>query len=200
PTPSRRSPDRGRRPGRARTPRTTARASARRRTGTGPRPPPCHLGRGGRWVGTRAGRRVRSDAAWRSSPLSGSRVFVVNAPRKGSTTQSANLVRRRRVAPEVPRLAAALQHNALMAGHGEDHAAARTPLRVRRLLAAALVPFVLATAVGLIVLWPAHQRHRAARTLGTPAQLVNGTVASVDTHPCPAGGGRCSTVFVRVTG
>src|SRR5260370_41867211 len=86
-----------------------------------------------------------------------------------------------------------------MAGHGH-RAAVGTPLRVRRLLAAALVPFVLATVVGLVVLWPAHQRHRAARTLGAPAELVNGTVASVDTHACPAGGGRCSTVYVRVTG
>ena len=85
-----------------------------------------------------------------------------------------------------------------MAGPGHQ-SAARTPLRVRRLLAAALVPFVLATAVGLAVLWPARQRHRPARSFGTPAQLVNGTVASVDTHPCPAGGGRCSTVFARVT-
>ena len=62
------------------------------------------------------------------------------------------------------------------------------------------MPFVLATAVGLAVLWPAHQHHRSVRSLGAPATLVDATVASVDTNNCPEGGGRCSTVFVRVTG
>jgi len=84
-----------------------------------------------------------------------------------------------------------------VAGH---YSAGEASSRLRRLLVLILLPFVVAIAVGFVVLWPAHQRHRAAaRALGTPARLVNGTVASVETRPCETGGGRCSTVFVRVT-
>jgi uncharacterized membrane protein len=71
---------------------------------------------------------------------------------------------------------------------------------VARRLNLALIPFVIGTIVGLIVLWPAHQKHRSVRALGTPAQLVNATVTQVDTGPCQQqGAGRCSTVYVTVT-
>jgi uncharacterized membrane protein len=70
---------------------------------------------------------------------------------------------------------------------------------VRRLLTLAVIPFVLGTVVGLVVLWPAHQHHRTVRSLGAPAKLVNATVVQVDTASCPEGGGRCSTVSVTVT-
>src|SRR5437879_13836860 len=71
--------------------------------------------------------------------------------------------------------------------------------RTGRMLAVALARFVVGVVFGLVVLWPAHQHHRGVRSLGAPASLVNATVASVDTSPCPAGGGQCSTVFIRVT-
>jgi uncharacterized membrane protein len=70
---------------------------------------------------------------------------------------------------------------------------------VRRLLLFALLPFVVGTAVGLIVLWPAHQHHRTVRSLGTPAQLVNGTVTDVQTSACPESGGTCESISVDVT-
>jgi uncharacterized membrane protein len=70
---------------------------------------------------------------------------------------------------------------------------------VRRLLTFALIPFVVGTVVGLVVLWPAHQRHHSVRALGTPAKLVNASVVQVDTRSCPDGGGRCSTVYAKVT-
>jgi uncharacterized membrane protein len=71
---------------------------------------------------------------------------------------------------------------------------------VRRLLTFALLPFVVGTVVGLVALWPAHQRHRTVRSLGTPARLVNANVVDVETKECPdGGGGRCSTVSVSVT-
>src|SRR5439155_17693842 len=77
---------------------------------------------------------------------------------------------------------------------------AGTPVRIRRLLTLALLPFALATLTGLIVLWPAHAHHRPARSLGAVTPLVNATVESVESATCPGGGGgRCSTVYVTVT-
>lgn len=73
------------------------------------------------------------------------------------------------------------------------------PPRVRRLLVIALVPFVVGTVVGLAVLWPSHYRRHTVRSLGTPAALVNGTVTSVQGEACPAGAGRCTTVYLDVT-
>jgi uncharacterized membrane protein len=66
------------------------------------------------------------------------------------------------------------------------------------ILAGALLPFALATAVGLVVLWP-HHHVRAPRNLGAPAQLVHATVADVRTTPCQGGATQCSSVGVRVT-
>jgi uncharacterized membrane protein len=71
---------------------------------------------------------------------------------------------------------------------------------VVRRLNLALIPFVVGTIVGLVVLWPTHQKHRSVRSLGTPAQLVNATVTQADTGACQEQiAGRCQTVYVSVT-
>jgi len=69
---------------------------------------------------------------------------------------------------------------------------------MHRLLAAAVLPFAVATVVGLVVLWP-HHRVRPARDLGVPARLVDATVVDVRDAPCQGGATTCSSVGVRVT-
>jgi uncharacterized membrane protein len=66
-------------------------------------------------------------------------------------------------------------------------------------LAAAVVPFVVATLAGLVVLWPTHQRHHPGYLAGPPVQLVRGTVREVTTKRCQPDQSICSDVSVRVT-
>ncbi len=69
--------------------------------------------------------------------------------------------------------------------------------RTRRLLAAAVAPFALATAVGLVLLWPDRANPPPAPGLEQPPELVDATVTGVDVRPC--GAGQCATALVRVT-
>jgi uncharacterized membrane protein len=71
--------------------------------------------------------------------------------------------------------------------------------RVRRLLAIAMAPFLLATLVGIVALWPAHARHRLPAGLDTPVELVDATVTNVVSSACQGTERRCDTVTVRVT-
>jgi uncharacterized membrane protein len=66
-------------------------------------------------------------------------------------------------------------------GHAHDHGPDASP-RVRRLLLLALLPFVLATLAGLVLLWPGEAR--PAEGLGVAQQTVRGTVVRTDPAPC----------------
>jgi uncharacterized membrane protein len=81
--------------------------------------------------------------------------------------------------------------------HSHGAGGHRSPRPVRVGLALALLPFALATIVGLIALRPTH-RFRARNNLGRPAQLVDATLTSVTEKPC-VDGGRCFTVVARLT-
>ena len=68
-------------------------------------------------------------------------------------------------------------------GHSHDDAAGGSSPRTRVLLAAALAPFVLATVVGLIVLWPSASTS-AALEGAAPDDLVRAVIVSSDRGPC----------------
>lgn len=78
--------------------------------------------------------------------------------------------------------------------------------RTRRLLPLALLPFVVATAIGLVVLWPRGDAEPVQAGLGPPSLLVEGTVVSVVESLCLDLGqqpgdpptGRCSSLTVRL--
>ena len=73
--------------------------------------------------------------------------------------------------------------------------------RTRRLLALAVAPIVLATAVGLVALWPSGARARPD-ALGPPSELVDAAVVGLSTRPCagsaPGAGLACTAVEVRL--
>jgi uncharacterized membrane protein len=58
---------------------------------------------------------------------------------------------------------------------------------------------VVATIAGLVVLWPAHRNHALPGELGPAAELVDGTIVSVTSAPCPAAQNVCNDVRVRIT-
>ncbi len=63
----------------------------------------------------------------------------------------------------------------------------RLPAELRRVLAAVVGVFLLATVVGLVVLWPpatTSSRLGAGADLGTPVDLVNATVLAAPAVPC----------------
>ena len=84
-------------------------------------------------------------------------------------------------------------------GQGHSHVAApalgRAPDSVRLLLAVLILPLVLATVVGLVVLWP--DGDLALTAPGTDVE--RGTAAVVDVHPCrlEVEGCRAATVELR---
>lgn len=91
-----------------------------------------------------------------------------------------------------------------MTAHHHDHSsdidlAPTQAARVRRLLALAMLPFVVATVVAVVVLWPAHARHRLPSGLDTPVDLVDATVTKVVSTTCQGTQRRCDTVTVRIT-
>ncbi len=74
--------------------------------------------------------------------------------------------------------------------------------RMRGVLAVLLVPLVLATAVGTMLLWPDHRKHATPESLGQQAALVNAMAIGVRAQPCtsdPSGGVRCLQTTLRVT-
>ena len=93
--------------------------------------------------------------------------------------------------------------------HSHSHPGAGTteeleaPPRARRLLAFVLAPALLATVVGLLVLWPSGPLAVPDAALGFDAELVDGTVEAVEVVPCantdPADGIICQANQVRLT-
>jgi len=78
----------------------------------------------------------------------------------------------------------------------------RLPVKLRRVLVAIVGIFVIATAVGLVELWPP-KVYRAKTDVGTPVTLVNGTVTASPVVPCKQtrpGPNVCRSVAVRLTG
>ncbi|MCU1462728.1 MAG: YibE/F family protein [Acidimicrobiales bacterium] len=71
--------------------------------------------------------------------------------------------------------------------------------RVRRLLALAMAPCLVATAVALVVMWPAHAKHRLPAGQDTPVDLVHASVTKVVSTTCQGGARRCDTVTVQIT-
>ena len=77
--------------------------------------------------------------------------------------------------------------------------ATAVPRRVPLLLGLALGPFLIATAVGLVWLWPRHGTVRTHR-LGKPAPLEYATVTETHTTGCATGGAAvCQDATIRVT-
>ena len=93
--------------------------------------------------------------------------------------------------------------------HSHDHGPA-TPasLRLRRLIAAVLVPFALAVVAGLVLLWPGRLPAHASTGIGFDQPTVSGRVTATRTVPCAGSGpssgsgsgqGSCTLVSVRIT-
>jgi uncharacterized membrane protein len=78
-------------------------------------------------------------------------------------------------------------HDDPVTSHGHSHGAhgdVRLPMPVRRALVLALAPFLLATVVGAVVLWPAHSRPQTTADLGPPPILDEAKVVGIVTVPC----------------
>ena len=76
--------------------------------------------------------------------------------------------------------------------------------RARRALTLAVIPLILATAIGLAVLWPRGTTPDLATGLELPADLVDGTITMTDSAACPGleeedGGPECMVASVRLT-
>ncbi|HEX9969808.1 MAG TPA: YibE/F family protein, partial [Acidimicrobiales bacterium] len=85
-----------------------------------------------------------------------------------------------------------------------DHGSAVTASRsLNRLLAFAVAPFLLATVVGLVLLWPTGETKRN-EALGPPPVLYDGTVVERSVRPCLGSSGtdvspvQCASVVVRL--
>ena len=88
-------------------------------------------------------------------------------------------------------------------GHAGDEADLHIPLQLRRYLALAVVPIVVATIVGLLVLWPSGRGPNISAVLGQSGDLVRATVVRVQTEPCIGSPedspDRCQHLRVRIT-
>jgi len=77
------------------------------------------------------------------------------------------------------------------------------PDRARTLLFLALAPFLVATAIGLVMLWPDGARAASALDLGFDSELIDGTVRSAEVGPChataPGSDIECRTYGVRLS-
>jgi uncharacterized membrane protein len=70
-------------------------------------------------------------------------------------------------------------------GHSQvDKGPARVHGRARLLLFVLVVPLLTATALGLVVLWPADANPPTPDFMGGPAKLADGTVVKVERRPC----------------
>ncbi len=80
---------------------------------------------------------------------------------------------------------------------------APAPDRARTLLFLALAPFLVATVVGLVMLWPDGDRAASALDLGFDSELIDGTVRSAEVGPCnataPGSDIECRTYGVRLS-
>lgn len=73
-------------------------------------------------------------------------------------------------------------------GHSHDHGPA-TPAsrRLRRIIAAVLVPFAVAVVAGMVLMWPGRLPAHASTGLGFDQPTVSGTVSATVSAPCDAG-------------
>ncbi|HEU5450054.1 MAG TPA: YibE/F family protein, partial [Acidimicrobiia bacterium] len=81
--------------------------------------------------------------------------------------------------------------------HG-DKGSTRVHARARLLLFILVVPLLTATALGLVILWPADANPPTPDFMGAPAQLADGTVVKVEQRPC--GGSGDQAVLCQVAG
>jgi uncharacterized membrane protein len=79
--------------------------------------------------------------------------------------------------------------------HG-DKESTRVHARARLLLFILVVPLLTATALGLVILWPADANPPTPDFMGGPAKLADGTVVKVEQHPC--GGSADEAVLCQV--
>ncbi|MFF3110307.1 YibE/F family protein [Kitasatospora sp. NPDC057904] len=89
-------------------------------------------------------------------------------------------------------------------GHGHSHGpAAPVSARLRRIIAAVLIPFALAVLAGLVVLWPGGVPSHPRTGVGFDQQVQHGRVTRVQELPCsavnPADQGTCRQDTVEVT-
>ncbi len=85
--------------------------------------------------------------------------------------------------------------------HG-DKEATRVHARARLLLFILIVPLLTATALGLVVLWPADANPPTPDFMGGPAKLADGTVVKVEQRPCGGSGEQavlCQVAGVKLT-
>ncbi|MCA1845594.1 MAG: hypothetical protein LC792_20855, partial [Actinobacteria bacterium] len=85
---------------------------------------------------------------------------------------------------------------------GSPGSLGRVPPPVARLLVLAVAPLLLATLVGLVVLWPRGRLPTPKSGIGLRATLVTGTVATVTKMRCkggPATIGTCQSAQIRLT-
>src|SRR5687767_11230988 len=81
--------------------------------------------------------------------------------------------------------------------HSHEHV--EVPQEVRRLLLLAVLPFALATVIGLVLLWPTDPPS-GSDVLGPPAELHDGKVTELVEKPCLGDtDARCFDVVVRLT-
>ncbi len=84
-------------------------------------------------------------------------------------------------------------------GHSSgERESARVHAKARLLLFILVVPLLTATALGLVVLWPAEANPPTPDFMGGPAKLAEGTVVKVDQRPC--GGSGDQAVLCQVAG
>ncbi|MGH3937332.1 MAG: YibE/F family protein [Pseudonocardiaceae bacterium] len=91
-------------------------------------------------------------------------------------------------------------------GHGHGHGpGAPSSWPVRLLLVAVLVPFALATLIGMVLTWPDDEPQRTGVDLGFGQRPVHGEVLEVTSAPCTSGsaetgpGTECRGLTVRLT-
>ncbi len=100
-------------------------------------------------------------------------------------------------------------------GLRHSHDSPRAPAAIRRALFLALLPFAIATVVGLVALWPGDAPRPTNADLGFARHLVRGTVTDVVEKPCNTGQlddlavdsseapsaatDRCATATIRLT-
>jgi uncharacterized membrane protein len=88
---------------------------------------------------------------------------------------------------------------------GHSHGATETTrvhARACLLLFVLVVPLLLATVLGLVVLWPADANPPTPDFMGGPARLADGTVVRVDRRPCGGSGDQavlCQVAGVKLT-
>jgi uncharacterized membrane protein len=84
-------------------------------------------------------------------------------------------------------------------GGSHDHEHLELPPRVRRMLLLAVLPFAVATVIGLVVLWPTDPP-AGSEVLGPPAELYDGKVTERIEQPCPGeSDARCLDAVVRLS-